>query len=144
MSKAASNTGFDSLIDSAAARYGVSGALIRAIIEVESGFNPNAYNGEGLNDPNQGSFGLGQIQHSARFSWPRYFAAPGNWPQDLYKPEVNIDMTARVLRYFLSRGYTVDTIDAYNVGETAYKKGVRNTAYRQKVLEAYRRYSGLA
>jgi len=138
-----SPTGYSQWIFAAGEEWGVEEALIKAIISVESGWDSLGYNDEGLHDPRQGSFGLGQIQHTDTFSWVRRWNLAGNWPTDLYKPDINIDLTARILAYFKSKGYGLESIDVYNVGETAWSRGVRNESYRRKVKKAYDFYVGI-
>jgi len=47
LSKASSNGSFDSIIEHAASKFGVSAALIQAVIQTESNFNPNAISSAG-------------------------------------------------------------------------------------------------
>jgi len=135
---------YQTLISLASQEYGVPSALMQAIIKVESDWVTAAWNPQGLSDPRQGSFGLGQICHTNVWSWPRHFQAPGDWPGDLYKPEVNIPMMARILSYFLDRGFGLGTIDIYNLGEYRWSKGERNLDYRAKVQRYYAYYGGAA
>jgi len=133
--------GFYAVCDAAGDRWAINSSLLKAIIQVESGWNEQAYNSGGFDDPNQGCFGLGQIAHTNAFSWPRVFGLSGNWPADLYQPGLNIELTARVLRYFFNRRYGLETIDIYNLGETRWAAGERNEPYRSKVLGWYSKFT---
>lgn len=79
---------FDSFISEASARYRVPEAWIRAVIEVESGWNPEAYN---PNDPT-GAWGLMQLLYRTA----QGLGYEGD-PTGLFDPETNIDLGAKLL-----------------------------------------------
>lgn len=151
---------YDRLFREAADRFGVDPVLLKAIAYHESGLNARAYNPEGFNPPPgrprltspipedadvsgyQGSFGLAQIYHSDGYSTARVLRPSGAYPGDLLIPAVNIEVEARFLRELKSKGYGLEEIDVYNIGETKYRQGVRNLAYLAAVKAAYRRFEG--
>jgi len=96
---------YDTLIESAAQTHTVHPALIRAVIVVESGFNPNAVS-------KRGAIGLMQLlPETAR----RYGVS------DIYDPAENIKAGAHYLSDLMVRfGSRMDLVlAAYNAGENA-------------------------
>ncbi len=110
-----------------AEKYGVSSALVEAVIRVESAFNPWAVS-------RKGAQGLMQLM-------PQTASALG--VRDSFNPRQNIDGGVRHLRYLLDRypGNVRLALAAYNAGEGAvdYYGGIPPYAetqqYVQKVLE---------
>ena len=114
-----------------AAKYGQEPALVLAFCQVESSFNPSARNGN--------SVGLMQI---IPHYW--YSVIETTDPEELMDPETNIKAGCAILAYFQSKGYIFpDEADVYNLGETAYHQGVRNTSYQHKVASAYASFGGM-
>jgi soluble lytic murein transglycosylase-like protein len=121
-------------IQAAAMANNVEAALIRAVISVESGYNPSAVS-------SAGAVGLMQLMPETA---KRYKVT------DRHDPEQNIHGGAKHLRDLL-RKYNNDlhlTIAAYNAGEQAVKKyGNRIPPYREtlayvpKVMKFYEQYS---
>lgn len=127
------------LIRSKAIRHNVDPDLMTAIVEKESSYNPAAIN------PTDPSYGLGQIQTF----WLKYFG----YVEDhrlLLDPDTNLEVMARILKYFRSRvnpktGQLFrfpEDVDVYNVGETKWAKGIRNTSYRDHVTQIFNRIKG--
>jgi hypothetical protein len=106
---AASHAACDALIDAVARTYGQDAALIRAIVQVESGFDPNAVSAKG-------AIGLMQIMPSTADQFG--LARPG---QALFEPESNLRTGAQVLRSLMLRfaGDTELAVAAYNAGPGA-------------------------
>ncbi len=126
-------TQFDLLISKAAQTYGVDGALLHAVITVESKYNPKAVS-------HKGAIGMMQLM-------PKTGTQYG--VSDLYDPAQNIDAGARYLRDLLAlfKGDLNLTLAAYNAGEAAVAKyGNRIPPYREtsayvpRVLNFYRKY----
>lgn len=129
-------SGLDAMIHAAARRHGQDPILMKAIIRVESNFNPSAVN------PADPSYGLAQIMPF----WVGYFGLPhgGDASTYLLNAENNLEVQARILNYFQTRGFRFpDQVDIYNVGETLWARGVRNARYRDDVLRFYREYGGI-
>jgi soluble lytic murein transglycosylase-like protein len=129
----------EQIIRKVAEAYGEDAALMLAIAKTETNFNPRAIN---LSDP---SYGLFQIQAF----WLTYFGFSKE-PEQLYDPEFSANLAARILKYFRGRQnpQTGDYFqfpneaDIYNVGESLWREGRRNLAYRDKVLIFYRNFGG--
>ena len=99
---------FDSFIDQAARSHAVRPELVRAVIVVESAFNPNAVS-------NRGAMGLMQLRPATA---RRYGAA------NAFDPEQNIRAGVHYLRDLLTRyGNNLElTLAAYNAGEDAVER----------------------
>jgi hypothetical protein len=121
--------GVEKLVREAAERHNVDPALVRAVIETESGWNPAAYS-------RKGAVGLMQLIPTTA---QRYGA------NDAFNPQQNIDAGVRHLKWLLERynGNLDLALAAYNAGEGAVDrahgipafKETRN--YVQKVQDAY-------
>lgn len=125
---------FDALIQDASLRYGVGSDWIRAVIDVESNFNPDAFN---PNDPG-GAYGLMQIIAAT---------ARGYGVTDLstlFDPAVNIDVGTHLLSD-LQALYGKDfrrVYSAYNSGDPdAWETSSEVRANVQRALEALGRYA---
>jgi len=129
-----SHSRYASQIQAAAMANNVEAALIRAVISVESGYNPSAMS-------RAGAVGLMQLMPETA---KRYNV------MDRHDPEQNIRGGAQYLRDLL-RMFNYDlhlAIAAYNAGEEAVMKyGNRIPPYREtlayvpKVMKFYQRYS---
>ena len=99
---------FDRYINRASERFDVDPALIKAVIRVESNFNPYAVSPKGAR-------GLMQImpQTATRYRNKKFRAV------DLFSPLVNIDTGVRHLSYLLKRypNNLKFALAAYNAGE---------------------------
>jgi soluble lytic murein transglycosylase-like protein len=123
---------FHPIIKKAADRYGVEVALIKAVIMVESRYNPNAVS-------RKGAKGLMQLM-------PRTAEALG--VKDSFNPETNVNAGVRYLRKLMNRydGNTKLALAAYNagMGHVRYYDGIppfRATRfYIDKVFRYYRYY----
>jgi soluble lytic murein transglycosylase-like protein len=93
---------FDSLIAAAAAKYGLDPALIKGVIQSESGFKADAVS-------HAGAKGLMQLMDAT---------ARGLGVTDSLDPAQNIDGGARFLSYLLRRydGHVSSALAAYNAG----------------------------
>jgi soluble lytic murein transglycosylase-like protein len=121
------------LVERTARRHGVHPALLKAVIEVESGFNANARSPKG-------ALGLMQVM-------PATAARYGSF--DLHSPEQNLDVGARYLRDLLVmfQGNVRLAVAAYNAGEHAVIRSGRQVPpyqetmkYVPMVLERYSHY----
>jgi soluble lytic murein transglycosylase-like protein len=121
--------GVEKLVREAAGRHRVDPALVRAVIETESNWNPKAYS-------HKGAGGLMQLIPTTAQRYGAY---------DVFDPQQNIDAGVKYLRTLLERyhGNLDLALAAYNAGEGAVDRahGVpsfRETRdYVQKVQNAY-------
>lgn len=126
-------TPFDGLIREKAERYGVSEALVRAVVAVESGFNPKAKS-------HAGAQGLMQLM-------PPTAADLG--VEDAFDPEQNVDAGTRYLAGLLKAFKREDlALAAYNAGPGRVRRAggiprIRETQrYVKRVLALARAYGG--
>lgn len=96
--------------------------IILAVTHVESRFNPKASNGP--------CKGLMQVD-------VRAWKVPRN---DWYSVKGNMRWGSRILASMIRKYGVEGGLHAYNVGEGAYLRGVRNYRYVRKVLAARRSY----
>lgn len=123
--------GVDKLVKEAADRHHVDEALIRAVIQTESGWNPSAVS-------RKGAVGLMQLipTTAQRFG-----------VNDMFNPKQNVDAGVRYLKTLLERynGNLQLALAAYNAGEGAVDRAGGIPAFRetrnyvQRVQEAYYR-----
>lgn len=121
--------GAEKLVKEAAERHNMDPALVRAVIETESNWNPSAYS-------RKGAGGLMQLIPTTA---QRYGA------NDVFNPQQNIDAGVRHLKGLLERynGNLELALAAYNAGEGAVDRAHGIPAFRetrnyvQKVQDAY-------
>lgn len=125
--------GAEKMVREAAERHSVDPALVRAVIETESNWNPGARS-------RKGAVGLMQLipTTAQRFG-----------VHDAYNPKQNVDAGVRYLKVLLERynGNLDLALAAYNAGEGAVDRAHGVPAYREtrdyvhKVQNAYNRVS---
>jgi soluble lytic murein transglycosylase-like protein len=123
-------------IESTATRYGVDRRLVEAVVQVESGGNPQAVSP-------RGALGLMQLM-------PARAAALG--VRDVFDPRANLDGGVRHLRALLTRyaGNLTLALAAYNAGEEAVRLhgGVppysETREYVRKILALYAPAAGVS
>jgi hypothetical protein len=121
--------GVEKLVREAAERHQVDPALVRAVIETESNWNPSAVS-------RKGALGLMQLIPTTA----QRFGA-----NDAFSPKQNVDAGVKYLKTLLERynGNLDLALAAYNAGEGAVDRAHGVPAYRetrnyvQKVQEAY-------
>ena len=121
--------GAEKLVREAAERHSVDPALVRAVIETESNWNPSAVS-------RKGAVGLMQLIPTTAQRWGAY---------DVFDPQQNIDAGVKHLKWLLERynGNLDLALAAYNAGEGAVDRVHGVPAYRetrnyvQKVQNAY-------
>jgi soluble lytic murein transglycosylase-like protein len=121
--------GAEKLVREAADRHHVDPALVRAVIETESNWNPRAYS-------HKGAGGLMQLIPTTAQRYGAY---------DLFNPQQNIDAGVKHLKWLLERynGNLDLALAAYNAGEGAVDRAHGIPAFRetrdyvQKVQNAY-------
>lgn len=110
-----------SLLDAAAARYGVSPALARAVAWVESRGNPRAKS-------DAGAMGVMQLMPAT---------AEGLGVSDPFDAPANIDAGVRFLARLLTRHAVPDALAAYNWGPGNVQREQRGEARRPARTVAY-------
>ena len=121
--------GVEKLVREAAERHRMDPALVRAVIETESNWNPKAYS-------HKGAGGLMQLIPTTAQRYGAY---------DVFDPQQNIDAGVKYLRTLLERynGNLDLALAAYNAGEGAVDRAHGVPSYRetrnyvQKVQNAY-------
>ena len=130
-----SKTKYDEIIAEIAERYSVSAALIKAVIETESGFNP-------LLVSSTEDYGLMQI-NICNASWLREQLGI----TDLFDPAQNIESGVYILSGYLKRYSLADALMAYNCGEGGakrlWKQDIHSTHYTKRVLKNLNEFGGL-
>jgi soluble lytic murein transglycosylase-like protein len=130
---AARRAALEPLVQRVASTHGVRAALLKAVIEVESGFDERAYS-------SKGAIGLMQVMPATAARYGQF---------DLYSAEQNIEVGARYLHDLLAMfdGNVRLAVAAYNAGENAVmRSGKRVPAYPETqryvpmVLERYNRF----
>lgn len=114
---------FDAEILAASERHGIPFYVIKGIIAVESGFNPNARN------PNSSATGLMQVTRAAATDTFTPY-------EQLTDPAINIDAgTAYLAKMREFTGNIFDAIVAYHDGPGNWQRGVDvgGRSYRMKV-----------
>jgi len=121
--------GVEKLVRETADRHRMDPALVRAVIETESNWNPKAYS-------HKGAGGLMQLIPTTAQKYGAY---------DLFDPQQNIDAGVKHLKWLLERynGNLDLALAAYNAGEGAVDRVHGVPAYRetrnyvQRVQDAY-------
>jgi soluble lytic murein transglycosylase-like protein len=124
-----SGSRYDKLIDRVARAEGLDASLLRAVVEAESNFDPDAIS-------EKGALGLMQLMPET---------ARGMGVTDPFHPAENLEAGARHLRRLLDKyqGKLTLALSAYNAGEKAVDryKGIppypETRDYVKKVLKAY-------
>jgi soluble lytic murein transglycosylase-like protein len=128
-------TAFKHHIRRASNQYGVDAALIEAVIQIESGFNPNAVS-------KKGATGLMQLMSATASQYA---------VRDRFDPRQNINAGVQHLRHLIDRfdGEIILVLAAYNAGAGAVEKhrGVppypETKRYISKVLNMHTHYRKL-
>lgn len=106
---------YSDLIDNLSATHGVDPRLVRAVIQVESGYEPRARS-------RKGAVGLMQVMPATG----RQYGA-----RNLYDPRTNLDTGIRHLKSLLQRFELSIALAAYNAGEEAITRFNGMPPYRE-------------
>lgn len=133
-------TDLDPLIYEKASLYGLEGPLVKAVAKVESNFNPSARNYEKSPEDYDDSFGLMQVSLmlAQDYGYVKDYRHPTQAEiSSVMKVGNNLDIACPHLKYLLSNYFFDVAIQMYNVGETGYRQGKRNSNYLKKVSDYY-------
>jgi soluble lytic murein transglycosylase-like protein len=120
---------FADLIESVSMRHGVDPALVHAVVQVESNYEPRAVSG-------MGARGLMQVLPST---------AADFGVRNLFDPQANLEAGVQYLKFLLTRFNLSQAIAAYNAGPAVVRKyrGIppfpETEHYVKRVLAAFRR-----
>jgi soluble lytic murein transglycosylase-like protein len=122
----------DHIIHTKAQKYGIDPKILKGLVFRESSFRPTAINTEGKKDIMRQSLGLAQVRPSTA----KWMGHKGT-PQDLLKPEVNLEYSAKYLARNLKRyqGDYNKALSAYNAGRYT----TANTKYVKDILRYARK-----
>jgi soluble lytic murein transglycosylase-like protein len=119
-------------------KYGVPIPIIQAVIEIESSYNQFAKN---PNDPSYGYMGIMPIvakDYGIVNDWTRVTTEEIN---SIYEVDNNIGCGTKLLQHLLSDHNLATAVEMYNVGETGWNKGRRNSNYVSNFFTAYDKYN---
>jgi soluble lytic murein transglycosylase-like protein len=130
-----SDSTYDVLINKYAQLYMVPAALVKAVISVESNFDPYAKN------PDSTASGLMQLIKGTADWVSSQWNISFDWTQNRFDPAKNIELGTRYLAYQLNRygGSIPDAISAYYSGTA--NSDPENQSYVSKVLSKFNFYS---
>ena len=120
---------FAELIESVSERHGVDPALVHAVVQVESNYEPRAVSG-------MGARGLMQVLPSTAAEFG---------VRNLLDPQANLEAGVQYLKFLLTRFNLSQAIAAYNAGPAVVRKyrGIppfpETQHYVKRVLAAFRR-----
>jgi len=120
---------FADLIESVSLKHGIDPALVHAVVQVESNYQPKAVSG-------MGARGLMQVLPST---------AADFGVRNLFDPQANLEAGVQYLKFLLTRFNLSQAIAAYNAGPAVVRKyrGIppfpETQDYVKRVLAAFRR-----
>jgi soluble lytic murein transglycosylase-like protein len=132
---------YDALVVDTAARYGFDPNILRAIVRVESNWNPLAVSVD-RQDVGLAGIRLGTI----RLFIPEFKSIDDDTLRRMLQdPDTNLDIAGRVIAELTAHGLGASPalFHAYNIGETKYRKGTRSP-FVARYVAAYDDYRGIA
>jgi len=124
--------------------WGLEPALVKAVVKVESNFNPKALNYERSWESFDDSFGLMQITPALAQDYgivKDYKNLTRAEKRAMFDIENNLNIGCEFMSR-LHRKYSFNkAVQMYNTGESGYISGVRNSDYLQKVKVQYGIYN---
>lgn len=115
---------YDEIYQKWAAIREIDWKLIKAISMVESSENPNAIGDDGR------SIGLMQVSLVVGGSY-------GMNNEDLLNPDLNIQVGSGFLKEMIDKYGFDGGVQAYNLGETKFRKGITSPVYLEKVMNEF-------
>ena len=114
---------FENEINFYAEKYDLTPALVASVINVESSFNENAKS-------NKNAIGLMQIKLSTANYMQELNSENTLTEQELFNPEININLGCRYLKYLIDKFKNINTsLAAYNAGETNVRNWLNSGIY---------------
>lgn len=114
---------YEDLIKENATKYNLEPYLIASVINVESGYNPKAKS-------SADAIGLMQIIPSTASYVSSLYKINFQNQDDLFNPEINIEIGSAYLRYLLNKFEDLETaLASYNAGETVVRSWLKNEDY---------------
>ena len=121
---------YEDLIKQNATKYNLESYLIASVINVESSYNPKATS-------SASAVGLMQILPSTASYVSSLYNINFQNQDDLFNPEINIEIGTAYLHYLLNKFEDLETaLASYNAGETVVRSWLKNEDYstNQKTL----------
>jgi len=115
---------YDEIYQRWASMRGMDWRLLKAVSTVESSENPNVIGDDGR------SIGLMQVSLIVGGSY-------GLNRDDLLNPELNVQAGSGFLKEMTDRYGLEGGIQAYNLGETKFRKGIISPVYLDKVMNEF-------
>lgn len=115
---------YDEIYQKWAAIREIDWKLLKAISMVESSENPNAIGDDGR------SIGLMQVSLVVGGSY-------GMNNEDLLNPDLNIQVGSGFLKEMIDKYGFDGGVQAYNLGETKFRKGITSPVYLEKVMNEF-------
>lgn len=107
---------YEKIIETSAAKHGVDPMLVKAIIFTESSFCPQKVGKDG-------EIGLMQIRHAAAADWAESKGVKQPTPEEMYQPELNIEIgtwyiTRALRRWYKNPDFLRMALAEYNAGRS--------------------------
>ena len=124
--------------------WGLEPALVKAVVQVESNFNPRALNYERSWESFDDSFGLLQISPALAQDYglvKDYKNITFSEKRAMFDIENNLNVGCEFMSRMHKKYSFDEAVQMHNTGESGYNSGVRNFEYLQKVKVQYGIYN---